>query len=321
MASISSHSLTTAQLEVFDLLRSGLGQKEVAHHLGLSESAVKARLNTAKKRLGARTTIHAVAMAYDMGLLTRDMRDHTQSDKKESSAMKRDMELVRAILMDIEEFEGPNGFMTYEDFFYDDIADAEKRRIRHHLDIMSEAGLISVGGPDGPSSDALNKTMTSVRQLRDQLAGVALKGASECSAVVRDAHEAYRRDIHPHLQRDFQEGYEQIRYFHERTEAFFTELGQGLRQMGRDFGAVGSVFVDATKQLVADAVAGLERAAARASSDKAVHGLSWSGYDLLDKVRDPADWERVKDSSVETLMEAGKSRPAPAEHRVLSHQP
>ena len=73
--------------------------------------------------------------------------------------MKRDMELVRVILLDIEEFDGPNGFMTYDDFYYDGIAETEKQRIRHHLDIMKEAGLIKMGGPDGPTGDVLRSTM------------------------------------------------------------------------------------------------------------------------------------------------------------------
>lgn len=216
--------------------------------------------------------------------------------------MKRDMELVRVILLDIEEFDGPKGFMTYDDFYYENITDAEKRRIRHHLDIMTEAGLIKMGGPDGPSADVLRGTMSRISQLRDTLLETAQKGAGECVAVVKDAHEAYRRDIHPHLQRDFQEGYDQLRYFHDRTEAFFSELGQGLKQMGRDFGAVGGALVDTTKQIFADAVSGLERAAARATSDKAILGVTWAGYDLLDKVRDPADWERARELPPEQLM-------------------
>lgn len=243
--------------------------------------------------------------------------------------MKRDMELVRVILLDIEEFDGQNGFMTYDDFYYDGIAETEKQRIRHHLDIMKEAGLIKMGGPDGPSGDVLRSTMERIDQLRSAIVETAQKGVEECVTVVKDAHEAYRRDIHPHLQRDFQEGYDQLRYFNDQIESFFTELGQGLKQMVRDFGAVGGALVDTTKQLAADAVmaktaasmSGLEKTATRASSDKAVLGVTWAGYDLLDKVRDPADWERVKDASVETIMEAGKTQPKTGAHRVPVHQP
>lgn len=216
--------------------------------------------------------------------------------------MKRDMELVRVILLDIEEFDGPDGFMTYDDFYYENITDAEKRRIRHHLDIMTEAGLIKMGGPDGPSADVLHNTMSRVNQLRSTLIETAQKGAGECVAVVKDAHDAYRRDIHPHLQRDFQEGYDQLLYYHDRTEAFFSELGQGLKQMGRDFGAIGGALVDTTKQIFTDAVSGLERAAARAASDKAVLGVTWDGYDLLDKMRDPDDWERMREFPAEQIM-------------------
>lgn len=243
--------------------------------------------------------------------------------------MKRDMELVRAILLDIEEFDGQNGFMTYDDFYDDGITETEKQHIRHHLDIMKEAGLIKMGGPDGPTGDVLRSTMERIDQLRSTLVETAQKGIEECATVVRDAHEAYRRDIHPHLHRDFQEGYEQLRYFNDRIENFFTELGQGLKQMVRDFGSVGGALVDTTTELVADAVkaktaasmSGLERTAARAGSDKAILGVTWAGYDLLDKVRDPADWERVKGASVEVIMGADKTQPPKDASRAPAYQP
>jgi DNA-binding CsgD family transcriptional regulator len=42
---------------------SGLRLKQIAGQLGISESAVKARLNNAKKKLGARTLAQASSIA------------------------------------------------------------------------------------------------------------------------------------------------------------------------------------------------------------------------------------------------------------------
>lgn len=69
-----SQRLTTAQLEVLRLLVSGLGRKEVAHRLGVSESAVKARVDAARRKLGAKTTIQVIGMAYEQGQLKREWR-------------------------------------------------------------------------------------------------------------------------------------------------------------------------------------------------------------------------------------------------------
>lgn len=64
--------LTAAQLEVLRLLVSGLGRKEIAYQLGVTESAVKARVIAARRRLGAKTTIQAVGLAYELGQLRKE---------------------------------------------------------------------------------------------------------------------------------------------------------------------------------------------------------------------------------------------------------
>lgn len=60
-AQIEYDPLTQAQSEVMLLLASGLLGKEIADTLKVSQSAVKDRINRAKDRLEARTTVQAVA--------------------------------------------------------------------------------------------------------------------------------------------------------------------------------------------------------------------------------------------------------------------
>lgn len=55
--------LTPAEIEALRLQAGGLRLKQVAGELGISESAVKARLNNAKRKLGARTLSQAASLA------------------------------------------------------------------------------------------------------------------------------------------------------------------------------------------------------------------------------------------------------------------
>lgn len=61
--------VTDAEVEALRLLKNGLLIKEVAHDLGISEGAVKQRLKSAKQKLDARTTAHAVSIASNFGLI------------------------------------------------------------------------------------------------------------------------------------------------------------------------------------------------------------------------------------------------------------
>jgi LuxR family transcriptional regulator len=54
--------LTVAELEVLQMQAQGLRVKRVAAQLGISESAVKARLNNAKRKLGAKTMQQALSI-------------------------------------------------------------------------------------------------------------------------------------------------------------------------------------------------------------------------------------------------------------------
>lgn len=56
-------SLTAAEIEALKLQSEGLRLKQIADRLGISESAVKARLNNVKRKLGARTQSQAASIA------------------------------------------------------------------------------------------------------------------------------------------------------------------------------------------------------------------------------------------------------------------
>ncbi len=58
-----SRALTAAEVEALQMQSRGLRLKQVAGELGISESAVKARLNNVKRKLGAKTLAQAVSIA------------------------------------------------------------------------------------------------------------------------------------------------------------------------------------------------------------------------------------------------------------------
>ena len=62
-------ALTAAEIEALRLQAAGLRLKQVAAELRISESAVKARLNNAKKKLGAKTLPQAASMAASLRIL------------------------------------------------------------------------------------------------------------------------------------------------------------------------------------------------------------------------------------------------------------
>jgi DNA-binding CsgD family transcriptional regulator len=65
----SNDVLTPAQAAALRLLSQGKRQKEIAMLLGISISAVKARLKSAAQRLGASTPIEAASIAASGGML------------------------------------------------------------------------------------------------------------------------------------------------------------------------------------------------------------------------------------------------------------
>lgn len=62
-----TRALTHAEIEVLEMLASGLILKQIAHRLGISESAVKLRLTNARSKLGARNNTQAVGQAKGYG--------------------------------------------------------------------------------------------------------------------------------------------------------------------------------------------------------------------------------------------------------------
>ncbi len=62
-------NLTPAQIDALRLLASGMRQKEIAYELGISQSAVKARLKGSIRKMGAKTAAQAASIASRKGLL------------------------------------------------------------------------------------------------------------------------------------------------------------------------------------------------------------------------------------------------------------
>jgi DNA-binding NarL/FixJ family response regulator len=54
--------LSPKQLTVLRLLAQGLGRKQMAERMGVGEETVKTHLAEARRKLGARTSAHAVAI-------------------------------------------------------------------------------------------------------------------------------------------------------------------------------------------------------------------------------------------------------------------
>ena len=73
MASFPSVKLSGKMLEALRHIRAGINQAESAMLLGVTESALKGRVFRAKKILGARNSVHAAALAFELGLLDEEI--------------------------------------------------------------------------------------------------------------------------------------------------------------------------------------------------------------------------------------------------------
>lgn len=62
-------SLTPAELEALRMVKDGMRLKQIAHHLGVTEGAVKLRLRGAKAKLHAATSTQAATLASGFGLI------------------------------------------------------------------------------------------------------------------------------------------------------------------------------------------------------------------------------------------------------------
>lgn len=62
-------NLTSAELATLNLVKNGLLMKEMAYRLGISESAIKQRLKSARVKLNAKTGSQAAARAVMLGII------------------------------------------------------------------------------------------------------------------------------------------------------------------------------------------------------------------------------------------------------------
>jgi DNA-binding CsgD family transcriptional regulator len=66
---LDAPTLTAAEIEALKMQAAGLRLKQIAGELSISESAVKARLNNAKRKLGAKTLTQASSIASSRRLI------------------------------------------------------------------------------------------------------------------------------------------------------------------------------------------------------------------------------------------------------------
>lgn len=66
---MSTQTLTPRERDILELTAAGLTQAEIAVDLGLTASTIQQRAAAMRRRLGAKSMAHAVAIAYQRGLL------------------------------------------------------------------------------------------------------------------------------------------------------------------------------------------------------------------------------------------------------------
>ena len=69
IGSLPPTTLTQAEIDVLVLLKDGKLMKEIAFQFGVSDSAIKQRLRSAKQKLGASTNSQAISKAVSFGLI------------------------------------------------------------------------------------------------------------------------------------------------------------------------------------------------------------------------------------------------------------
>ena len=68
-SSVVNEPLTPRELEVLDMLAEGLGNREIARRLGISDHTIKFHISSILDKLGAATRTEAVAMGLRLGLI------------------------------------------------------------------------------------------------------------------------------------------------------------------------------------------------------------------------------------------------------------
>lgn len=66
---VAGEPLSERHLEILARLAAGDGAADIGRALHLAESTVKAHVSGLYRRLGARNAAHAVALAYEQGIL------------------------------------------------------------------------------------------------------------------------------------------------------------------------------------------------------------------------------------------------------------
>lgn len=66
---LSNRPLSPQELKVLELMADGAPDKEICRSLWLSENTVKTHVRRILRKLGARNRTHAVAIAFESGLL------------------------------------------------------------------------------------------------------------------------------------------------------------------------------------------------------------------------------------------------------------
>ncbi len=75
MTGLASKALAPRELEYLRLRATGLTLAEIGQRMFIDQSTVKTHLRLAHRKLGARNGFHAIALAYERGLLTTSPGD------------------------------------------------------------------------------------------------------------------------------------------------------------------------------------------------------------------------------------------------------
>lgn len=66
---MTENILTKRQRELLECAAQGMPRKDMARELGIALPTVKTHLSTLRSKLGARSTMHALSIAYERGLM------------------------------------------------------------------------------------------------------------------------------------------------------------------------------------------------------------------------------------------------------------
>jgi DNA-binding CsgD family transcriptional regulator len=82
---LEGKTLSGPELDVLETAAEGLSARETAVRLAKSEHTIIAQRRAVQAKLGARNLIHAVALAYERGVLARNPRLQRDTQRPDSS--------------------------------------------------------------------------------------------------------------------------------------------------------------------------------------------------------------------------------------------